>query len=62
MSSSVRYTDDYVVPTVAFTEDAATLHLWHVDEGEGTTSADAATGGSLALTDIGWVSTSPFDE
>lgn len=62
LSSSVRYTDDYVVPTAAFTEDSETLHLWHVDEGAGTTSADAAAGDPLALTDIGWVSTSPFDE
>jgi hypothetical protein len=44
ISSVVRYTDDFSVPTAAYEPDADTLGLFHVDEGEGDTTMDAAAG------------------
>jgi hypothetical protein len=62
ISSSVRYADNYEVPTSAFLEDADTLYLWHADEGYGDSTEDAAGNAQLDLTEVGWVSWSPFDE
>ena len=56
VSSVVRYVDNFDVPQGAFVVDADTQHLWHVDEGRGESSADAAGNSPLDLTEIGWVS------
>ena len=60
VSSGVRYADDYALPSEAFAADDDTIALWHVDEGQGDAAADETGGAVLRLTDIGWVSTSPF--
>ncbi|MEC7948200.1 MAG: LamG domain-containing protein [Myxococcota bacterium] len=62
VSSSVRYTDDYEVPSEEFVEDPDTLHLWHVDEGYGDRSADAAGGPPLRLIEVSWVSGALADQ
>ena len=62
VSSSVRYTDDYEVPTQAIVEEPDTLHLWHVDEGYGDRSADAAGGPPLRLIEVSWVSGALADQ
>ena len=41
LSNAVRYTTAYTVPPAAFSPDANTLGLWHLDEGSGTTASDA---------------------
>jgi hypothetical protein len=42
VSSSVRYTEDGSPPSGPFDEDAETFALFHLDEGEGTQTVDAA--------------------
>ena len=55
VSSVVRYADNHELPTSGFVEDGDTRHLWHVDEGLGDSTADAAGDAQLDLTEIGWV-------
>ena len=42
LSNSVRYNATYAVPPTAFSTDANTLGLWHLDEGTGTVATDAS--------------------
>lgn len=42
VSNIVRYPATYALPSTAFSPDANTLGLWHLDEGTGTTAADAS--------------------
>ncbi len=58
VSGTVRYTESFAPPQGPFEEDADTLHLWHLDEGIGDTSADAAGGATMDLDRISWV---PFE-
>ena len=55
ISTGVRYTDTFAPSLSAFETDDETVRLWHVDEGFGGTSADAAGGGDLLLTEVGWL-------
>jgi len=43
ISDIVRYPSNFTPPTVPFTTDNHTLLLWHLDEGSGTTTADASS-------------------
>jgi len=47
ISSIIRYTGDFQVPTQPFTTDSSTVGLYHLDEGQGDTIGDssAAVGG-----------------
>jgi Concanavalin A-like lectin/glucanases superfamily/Domain of unknown function (DUF1929)/Bacterial Ig domain/Kelch motif len=50
VSNVIRYTGTFNPPSSAFTSDANTMGLWHLDEGTGTTTADSsgnANNGSL---------------
>ena len=51
ISSTARYTAaSYTVPTTAFTADALTVGLYHLDEGTGATAADSsASGNNMSL-------------
>jgi hypothetical protein len=42
ISTVVRYTGDFGVPTVPLTPDANTFGLWYFDEGTGQVAADAS--------------------
>ena len=53
ISNSIRYTDDFVVPTAAFATDGNTLGLWHFNEGtlvNGNTTDNAETTASRDFT------------
>ncbi|RRR78018.1 MAG: hypothetical protein EI684_00815 [Candidatus Viridilinea halotolerans] len=49
LSSGVRYTNNFIPPSAAFTPDATTLALFSFNEGSGTTAADRS-GNGLSLT------------
>lgn len=55
ISNTVRYTESFTPPDGPFEEDADTMHLWHVDEGIGGSSADAAGSAQLDLERVSWV-------
>ena len=62
VSNAIRYINFFIVPNVAFTADANTVGLWHLDEGSGTSASDAspsANTGSL-LNNPTWAADSPF--
>ncbi|MCC6237807.1 MAG: Ig-like domain-containing protein [Dehalococcoidia bacterium] len=42
ISSTARYSSSFTPPTVAFTSDASTRGLWHLNEGTGTAAADSS--------------------
>ena len=48
ISRGARYAGQNVSPEAYFTDDAMTVGLWHLDEGSGTTSADATSYGNNA--------------
>ncbi len=54
LSSTVRYADDFDRPEAPFEPDDATLHLWHLDEGEGAVSLDEAHAADVALDGVEW--------
>ncbi len=56
LSNVVRYSGTtYDVPETEFTNDDNTLGLWHINEGNGTTLADAsASGSNMTLVDGTW--------
>lgn len=61
VSNIVRYPATYALPSTAFSPDANTLGLWHLDEGTGTTAADASGNANGSL--VGgptWSTDSPF--
>lgn len=69
ISSSVRYTVTFVVPTSAFSPDAQTAALYHFDEGTGTAVVDASnSNGSPGVLNVGggppsgpyWSTDTPF--
>ncbi len=43
LSTTIRYRDNFTVPTAPFVPDAATAALYHFDEGAGTLALDSAT-------------------
>jgi hypothetical protein len=49
LSRSARYTANFTEPTAAFSNDANTVGLWHLNENAGTTAADSS-GNSLTAT------------
>lgn len=53
ISTVIRYTTDFS-PRTWFEPDADTLGLWHLDEGVGTTTADAVSGESAQLDGVDW--------
>jgi len=62
VSKVPRYTAGFTVPTARFVNDADTLGLWHLDEGVGTTSADASSNGNNITgfrATINWVAGHP---
>lgn len=62
VSSVVRYTDDFELPSGDYEEDADTMLLFHLDEGTGSTAASAAGGATLSLYDTSWVDSPLGDE
>src|SRR5206468_12794804 len=46
LSNVVRYAANFAVPSAPFAPDANTAGLWHLDEGGGTTTADASGNGN----------------
>lgn len=60
MSTGTRYSTNFT-PEKRFTLDASTLHLWHLDEGSGTSAANAVSAGpSLTLpSGVTWSHTCP---
>lgn len=54
ISSVLRYTDDFEVPTAPFEKDADTWMLFHLDEGTGTTAQSAAGNFEMVITDAAW--------
>lgn len=60
ISAGHRYTAAFT-PAKRLTADANTLHLYHLDEGTGSTTVDSASGGtSLTLpAGVTWASTCP---
>ncbi len=63
LSNVVRYgPEGYVVRRTPFTPDAHTIGLWHLDEGTGTTTADASGNGHNGTLWHGpaWTTDSPF--
>ena len=62
ISSTVRYTDDFDVPTAAFKHDADTFLLYHLDEGTGTEAMNVGADHPMVLTDTSWVSFDLGDE
>jgi hypothetical protein len=61
VSNTVRYINAFTPPTAPFVTDANTAGLWHLDEGTGTTTADASghgNNGSLSGA-ARWVTDSP---
>lgn len=61
ISSVVRYTDDFELPTGPFESDGDTYLLFHFDEGNGTTAASETGDVSLTLYDTSWVG-SPLED
>lgn len=55
ISSVARYVAGTFVPARRHTVDGSTLGLWHLDEGAGLTTADAAGGHTGALEGATWV-------
>ncbi len=55
VSSTLRYTDDFAVPTEIFKNDDDTFMLFHFDEGVGTVAASADGAYSMELTGTAWV-------
>lgn len=56
ISNNARYTASFTVPSAAFNSDSNTKALWHLNEGSGTTSADASgNGNTLTLSGTTWV-------
>ncbi len=62
VSNVVRYTGNFVPPQSPFVPDAGTKGLWHLDEGAGTTTADASGNGNTGTLVNGstWTTASPF--
>jgi hypothetical protein len=62
LSNVIRYTTGFTVPSGPFTADTNTAGLWHLDEGSGTTTADASGKGNTGTLQAGptWVADSPF--
>jgi len=56
ISSVVRYTDDFELPTGQHTKDADTWMLFHLDEGVGSTANSATGDHEMVITDAAWVS------
>lgn len=54
ISSVIRYTDDFELPTAAFEKDADTWMLFHLDEGTGSTAASATGDFEMVITDAAW--------
>jgi len=64
VSNVVRYgPEGYVARRTPFTTDAHTVGLWHLDEGSGTTTADASGNGHHGTLWEGpaWTADSPFN-
>lgn len=62
VSSIVRYTGNFIIPTAPFSSDINTKGLWHFDEGSGTTTADVSgnnNNGSLLGGPV-WSTDTPF--
>lgn len=61
LSSTARYTAGFSRPTAPWTPDAATRGLWHLDEGSGSTTADATGANNGTLTNgPAWKTDVPF--
>ncbi|MFZ5481586.1 MAG: LamG domain-containing protein [Myxococcota bacterium] len=56
VSSVARHTDDFERPTGRFEPDDDTFLLFHLDEGEGETTTDAASGWEGAIEGAEWIS------
>jgi hypothetical protein len=55
VSDIVRWTDNFSLPTSAYSTDANTVALWHMDEGSGTMSIDnSGNSYTLALSGATW--------
>lgn len=54
ISKIVRYTEDFTVPTGAFSEDADTFALFHFDEGKGEEALDSTGSQQVLLTEVQW--------
>jgi hypothetical protein len=63
VSDVARWRESYTVTPQPFTPDANTMGLWHLDEGSGTTTADASgKGGTGSLVNgVAWSTDSPFN-
>jgi plastocyanin len=62
VSRVLRYSANFTAPTLPFSTDANTAGLWHLDEGSGTTTADAssnANNGTFVGTPT-WTADTPF--
>jgi hypothetical protein len=68
VSDTIRYRGNgpgigFVAPQSPYTPDAHTRGLWHLDEGTGTTTADASGNGNTGtlLKGPAWTTDTPFD-
>ncbi len=68
LSTSLRYTANFAVPTQEFADDAETVALYHFDEASGSTLGDASAGANTGVIFFGgtapagpvWSGESPF--
>lgn len=55
ISSVVRYTDDFELPTGPYAKDDDTWMLFHLNEGSGATASSGAGDYEMVITDVAWV-------